>query len=72
MDVATTSLRSRSVELCYRITAEDDGRLVAEGRTVLVAYDHRARRTTTLTPAFRRQIEHFEGRTIGERDVGRH
>ena len=70
VDVATTSLRSRSFELRYRITAEDDGRLVAEGRTVLVAYDHRARRTTTLTPAFRRQIEHFEGRTIGEREVG--
>ena len=60
VDVATTSLRSRSFELRYRITAEDDGRLVAEGRTVLVAYDHRARRTTTLTPAFRRQIEQFE------------
>jgi acyl-CoA thioester hydrolase len=70
VDVATTSLRSRSFELRYRITG--DGRLVAEGRTVLVAYDHRARRTTTLTPAFRRQIEHFEGRTIGERELGRH
>ena len=72
VEVATTSLRSRSFELRYRITAEDDGRLVAEGRTVLVAYDHRARRTTTLSPAFRRQIEHFEGRTIGEREVGHH
>ena len=72
VDVATTSLRSRSLELRYRITAEDDGRLVAEGRTVLVAYDHHARRTTTLTSALRRQIEHFEGRTIGERELGHH
>ena len=72
VEVATTSLRSRSFELRYRITVEDEGRLVAEGRTVLVAYDHRARRTTTLTPALRRQLGTFEGRALGEREVARH
>ena len=63
-EVATTNLRSRSFELAYRILTEDNGRLVAEGHTVQVAYDHQTRRTTVLPPEFRRAIEAFEGRPV--------
>lgn len=63
-EVTTTNLRSRSFELAYRIRTEESGRLVAEGRTVQVAYDHQARRTMVLPPAFRHAIEAFEGRPL--------
>lgn len=64
VEVATVTLRSRSFELAYRITDEADGRLVAEGRTVQVAFDHGARRSTSFPPAFRREVEAFEGRSF--------
>ncbi len=65
VEVATVSLRSRSFALRYRVVEETTGRLVAEGRTVQVAYDHRAKHTMALPAAFRVQIEAFEGRAIG-------
>ena len=64
IEVATVSLRSRSFELRYHITVEETGRVVAEAATLLVAFDHRAKRTTSLTPAFMHAIEEFEGRSL--------
>jgi acyl-CoA thioester hydrolase len=63
-EVATSSVRSRSFELRYRLTSERDGRLVAEGTTVQVAFDHASGRAVALPQQFRRAVERFEGRTI--------
>jgi acyl-CoA thioester hydrolase len=65
VEVAAVALRSRSFTLRYRVVEEATGRLVAEGRSVQVAYDHRAKHTMALPAAFRAQLEAFEGRTIG-------
>lgn len=62
VEMAAVSVRSRSFELRYRISVEETGRLVAEARTVQVAYDHQARRGTTFSPEFRQKVERFEGR----------
>jgi len=64
IDIATVGLRSRSFEVSYRISVEESGRVVAEAGTVLVAFDHRAKRTATLDPAFVSAIEAFEGRQL--------
>ena len=64
-EVATVALRSRSFELRYRLSDDESGRLIAEGGTVQVAYDQRARRTAVFSPAWRQEIEAFEGRAIG-------
>lgn len=63
-EITTVTLRSRSFELYYRITVEETGRLVVEGSTVQVAYDQRTKRTAVFSPAWRREIEAFEGRAI--------
>lgn len=67
IDIATVGLRSRSFEVSYRISVEDSGRVVAEANTVLVAFNHRAKRTATLDPAFIGAIEEFEGRQLRAR-----
>jgi len=64
IELAMVSLRSRAFELRYRITVEGAGRVVAEAATVLVAFDHRTKRTTTLDEAFFRAVEEFEGRAL--------
>lgn len=64
-EVTTISIRSRSFELRYRIVVEETGRLVAEGSTVQIAFDHATKRTITLPAAFRHEVEAFEGRSIG-------
>jgi acyl-CoA thioester hydrolase len=67
VEVATVGLRSRSLELRYRITVEGKGRVVAEASTVLVAFDHRAKRTAALDAAFFQAVEAFEGRPLRAR-----
>jgi len=69
-EVATIAIRSRSFELRYRILAGETRRLVAEGRSVQLAYDHRTKRTIALSPTFRREVEAFEGRKIGSAATG--
>ncbi len=64
IEMAAVGVRSRSFELRYRISVEETGRLVAEARTVQVAYDHQAKRSTAFSPEFRRQVERFEGRAL--------
>ena len=64
VEVATVGLRSRSFELRYRITVEGSGRVVAEASTMLVAFDHRAKRTTALDGTFFRAVEEVEGRPL--------
>lgn len=64
IEVAVVGLRSRSFEFHYRVSVEGTGRLVAEGRTVQVAYDHAAKRSTSFSQEFRQRIEQFEGRAV--------
>ena len=64
IDIATVGLRSRSFEVSYRISVEESGRVVAEADTVLVAFDHRAKRTATLDPTLVDAVEAFEGRQL--------
>ncbi len=64
IDIATVGLRSRSFELSYRISVEGRGRVVADADTVLVAFDHQAKRTATLDSVFIAAIEEFEGRRL--------
>jgi len=64
IDIATVGLRSRSFEVSYRISVEGSGRVVAEAGTVLVAFDHRTKRTATLDPVFIAAVEAFEGRQL--------
>jgi acyl-CoA thioester hydrolase len=63
-EVATSSIRSRSFELRYRLISEKDGRLVADGMTVQVAFDQAAGRAVALPARFHEAMERFEGRSI--------
>ncbi len=70
VEVAALGVRSRSFELRYRVTTEESGRLVAEGRTVQVAYDSQTGRATALDPALRSAIARHEGVTLGSNREG--
>ena len=56
-------MRRSSFTFEYRVLGPD-GRLVAEGRTVQAAFDHRAGKVTPIDPAFRSLVERYEGRTF--------
>ncbi len=56
-----TWLKNKSLEMTYLITDVADGRRVAEGSSVLVAYDYSARKTTEIPAEFREMISSFEG-----------
>jgi acyl-CoA thioester hydrolase len=45
-----------SIRLPFEIRAEEDGRLVAEGHTTLVSYDHRAGRSRPIPEDLRRRL----------------
>lgn len=66
LDVAVRVDRigGKSFEMSYLAHARADGRLVAEGSSVQVAYDYRAGRSVPVPEAFRRQVESFEGRSV--------
>jgi YbgC/YbaW family acyl-CoA thioester hydrolase len=56
-----TWLKNKSLEMTYLITDIADGRKVADGSSVLVAYDYSARKTTEIPTEFREKISSFEG-----------
>ena len=56
-----TWLKNKSFEMTYLITDAIDGRKVADGSSVLVAYDYSGRKTTEIPPDFREKISSFEG-----------
>jgi acyl-CoA thioester hydrolase len=65
--VRVSHMRRGSFAFEYRIRNSVDGRLIAEGRTIQAAFDHRAGRTVPIAAELRAQVERFEGRTFSPR-----
>ncbi len=59
--VRTARLGQRSFDLEYLVRDAGDGREMAVGRTVAVAYDYRRGETVPIPESWRRTIETFEG-----------
>ncbi|MDP9372820.1 MAG: acyl-CoA thioesterase [Chloroflexota bacterium] len=64
--IRVAALRRSSFVYEYRITAREDGRPVATGRTVMVMYDYGAGRSVPIPPDLRARFEAFEGRPLSE------
>jgi acyl-CoA thioester hydrolase len=58
----TTRVGTKSFDLEHELRAQD-GRLVAEARTTLVAFDYDADSTMSIPPAWRERIETYESRS---------
>lgn len=56
-----TWLRNKSFEMAYMITDNATGRKVADGTSILVAYDYSTRQTAEIPKEFREKISAFEG-----------
>ena len=61
--VRTARLGNKSFEWVYSIQDRESGREMAVGRTVLVAYDYRSKRSVSIPSGWKQKIETFEGRT---------
>jgi acyl-CoA thioester hydrolase len=53
-------LRNKSFEMVYLIVDKHSGRTIADGSSVLVAYDYSTRKTKEIPVAFRETISAFE------------
>ncbi len=62
--VRMEEIRSRSFSLLYRIEDAATGTLVAEGRSVQVAYDYAAKRTKMVPADLVQAAEAYEGRPL--------
>jgi acyl-CoA thioester hydrolase len=60
--VCTAQLGNKSFELAYSIQDRESGEELAEGRTVLVAYDYRMGKSISIPAEWRQRIETFEGK----------
>ena len=58
--VGVSRFGSTSFDLVYRIATED-GRLVAKGKTVMVMYDYKARKSCPLTDDFKQRVHAYQG-----------
>jgi len=58
----TTRVGTKSFDLEHELRAED-GRLVAEAQTTLVAFDYDADETMPIPPEWRERIETYESRS---------
>ena len=58
----TTRVGTKSFDLEHEIRAQD-GRLVAEAQTTLVAFDYDADQTMPIPPEWRERIENYESRS---------
>src|SRR5262245_66255332 len=58
----TTRVGTKSFDLEHEIRAQD-GRLVAEAQTTLVAFDYEADSTMPIPPEWRARIQHYESRS---------
>ncbi len=54
-------LKNKSFEMAYLIIDTDTGRTVAEGSSILVAYDYSTRETMEIAANVREKISSFEG-----------
>ena len=57
IEISVKEIRTKGFAFAYRVVAAADDRLVAEGETVIVAYDYNAARTMTIPPALRKALE---------------
>ena len=62
--VRTARLGTKSLTMEYVLEDGDDGRLLATGSTVLVAYDYRQNQTIPVPESWRRAITAYE--SLGE------
>jgi acyl-CoA thioester hydrolase len=53
-------MKNKSMEMQYLATDVNDGRVVAEGSSILVAYDYSIRQTVEIPDATRLKIREFE------------
>jgi acyl-CoA thioester hydrolase len=60
VEVGATRLGTKSLEVEYRVRTED-GRSLATGRSVLVAYNHRRGVSIRIPDGWRSRIAEFEG-----------
>jgi acyl-CoA thioester hydrolase len=58
----TTRVGTKSFDLDHEIRAQD-GRLVAEAHSTLVAFDYEGDRTMPIPPEWRERIENYESRS---------
>ena len=58
----TTRVGTKSFDLEHEIRAQD-GRLVAEAQTTLVAFDYDANQTMSIPPELRDRIDNYESRS---------
>jgi acyl-CoA thioester hydrolase len=58
----TTRVGTKSFDLEHEIRSQD-GRLVAEAQTTLVAFDYEGDRTMPIPPEWRERIENYESRS---------
>jgi acyl-CoA thioester hydrolase len=58
----TTNVGTKSFDLQHEIRSQD-GRLVAEAESTLVAFDYEADRTMPIPPQWRERIENYESRS---------
>jgi acyl-CoA thioester hydrolase len=61
--VSVTHLGSKSLTMEYLVRDTASGGALADGRTVLVAYDYRQGVSIAILPAWRETIERFEGKS---------
>lgn len=61
LGIRTVRLGGRSFDSEYRIENAADGAPVAEGRTVQVMYDYRAKRSMPMPEDFRRRLTEIDG-----------
>lgn len=70
--VRVSEIGSKSFRMEYEATDEGSRRRVADGHTVLVAYDYARRRSIPVPDEVRRAVESFEARPVGrDRRKGR-
>lgn len=67
--VSVTHLGTKSFHLGYRITAREDGREVATGRTVQVMYDHATGTPIALSQDVRRRMLPYLPPAATEQDL---
>ena len=70
VEIRTSRIGRSSFDFTYRIVGEQDGRLIAEGRSVQVMFDYANNHKIPLPEPVRRAILNFEGDDNVERSMG--
>ena len=57
IEIAPSDLADKGLDLVYRVTEKDSGRLIALGKIGLVCVDPASRKVSLVPPAFRNKLE---------------